>query len=845
MLPEEHAALVAELFKSATELPTKERKAFVEEHCRSNAQLGGEVASLLQTYERADEFMERPPIDLVAEKFSRGAFASGELIGEYEIVSLIGKGGMGEVYLARDRQLHRRVALKLVRRGMDTEHVVRRFHQEQQLLANLNHPNIAQLYGAGLIADGIPFFAMEYIDGTRIDDFSREKNLSIQQRLELFTKVCAAVHYAHQHLVVHRDIKPSNILVTGDGEPKLLDFGIAKLLDAVTNAAPEQTLTLHNVLTPEYASPEHVRGDPITTASDVYSLGVLLYELLARTKPYKIDSRTPMEIARVITEKEPTKPSAALRESRFENRDSADSRFTIHDSRALRGDLDNIVLMAMRKEPQRRYSSVAQFAGDIRRHLEGLPVRARKDTFAYRSSKFLRRHRVGVAAAVVVLGAIVTGLVISIRETQVARAEKNKAEAVSNFLQEMLSTASPGATIRGGRDTLTVKEVLDKASNDLASDKLSAQPELKAQLLRVIGACYFDLGQYDLATENLQAAAQLQTRLYGEDALETLKTMSLIASVWLDKGETTKGDEFYARAVPILRQQYRHGRVSVDYLMNSLYGYGLARRLLSDPGQGEKLFREALALSAQAPPSARALIDEIETMLTLALCDQGKFSEAEKVVRAQLGLFQHREDGASKPAIAFALDMLGTTLMEQDSLTEAEQDFRQAETIYRKVHDPFYMPLGNTLRLLADALYREGKYTEAEAKIDETLKIYRTSSGPGYTNYPTALTIQGLIRSKLGHVTEAEKLLREAVQLRAQLPDSHFMKALAVGGLGEFLTAQNRFGDAEPLLLNSYDSLQRSQVQHSPRVHLALQRLVTLYEKSNKPVLAAKYRGAL
>jgi tetratricopeptide (TPR) repeat protein len=178
-------------------------------------------------------------------------------------------------------------------------------------------------------------------------------------------------------------------------------------------------------------------------------------------------------------------------------------------------------------------------------------------------------------------------------------------------------------------------------------------------------------------------------------------------------------------------------------------------------------------------------------------------------------------------------------------LTEAEQDFRQAETIYRKVHDPFYMPLGNTLRLLADALYREGKYTEAEAKIDETLKIYRTSSGPGYTNYPTALTIQGLIRSKLGHVTEAEKLLREAVQLRAQLPDSHFMKALAVGGLGEFLTAQNRFGDAEPLLLNSYDSLQRSQVQHSPRVHLALQRLVTLYEKSNKPVLAAKYRGAL
>ena len=401
---------------------------------------------------------------------------------------------MGEVYLAQDRQLHRRVALKLVRRGMNTDEIVRRFLHERRLLASLNHPNIAQLYDAGVTPDGIPFFAMEHVDGTRIDDYCSKKNLGIQQRLELFANVCDGdtTRTSIWWFIATSNHRTSLSRII---EPKLLDFGIAKLLGAITNMAPEQTITLHNVLTPEYASPEQVRGDPITTASDVYSLGVLLYELLTETKPYKIESHTPIEIACVITEKEPTKPSAVLRESRMVNPELSESQISNLKSRFLRGDLDNIVLKAIRKEPQRRYSSVAHFAADIRRHLDGLPVRARKDTFAYRSSKFIRRHRIGVTAAVIVLATVIGGLAVSIRQAQVARAEKNKAEAVSKFLQEMLGAASPGATLRAKGDTLAVKEVLDKASKDLASEKLASQPEVKAELLRVIGACYLDLGQ--------------------------------------------------------------------------------------------------------------------------------------------------------------------------------------------------------------------------------------------------------------------------------------------------------------------------------------------------------------
>ncbi|HEV3410113.1 MAG TPA: serine/threonine-protein kinase, partial [Chthoniobacterales bacterium] len=388
------------MFKSALECPPEERTAFLDEHCRSEEQVRAEVESLLRVAPRAENFMQAPAAPVRAGVSGREAifaFAPGELIGEYEIISPLGKGGMGEVYLAQDCRVRRHVALKFVRGGLDREALTRRFQREQQLLAGLNHPNIAQLFETGVTSDGIPYFAMEYVDGTRLDQFIEERRLTLRERLDLFRKICAAVAYAHQHLVVHRDIKPANIRVTPDGEPKLLDFGIAKLLDELTEDAPEQTITIQRVLTPEYASPEQVRGERISTASDVYSLGVVLYELLTGSKPYRLTSRRPDEISRAIIEQEPTRPSANPK-SEFLN------------PKFLRGDLDNIVLMALRKEPERRYGSANALAEDIRRHLDGLPVRARKDTLGYRASKFVQRHRAGVAVVTLVLATLLGAL---------------------------------------------------------------------------------------------------------------------------------------------------------------------------------------------------------------------------------------------------------------------------------------------------------------------------------------------------------------------------------------------------------------------------------------------------
>src|SRR6266480_763216 len=392
---------VEAVFEQALELPQDQRPAFLQENCNSDAEVRREVESLLNSHERAGNFIDQPSLFFADDTLrdNGSTLQAAKLIGSYRIVRELGRGGMGAVYLAEraDEQYKKRVAIKLIKRGMDTDAVLRHFRNERQILAGFDHPNIARLFDGGTTADGLPYFVMEYVEGLRIAQYCDRHHLSINERLQLFRQVCAAVSYAHRHTVIHRDIKPSNILVTSDGAPKLLDFGIAKVLQAGDGAEALMTLTGMRPMTPEYASPEQVRGEPVTTASDVYSLGVVLYELLTGTSPYRFTSHSPRDVERAITEQEPTRPSTAVkdRNSIIANRDSSDSadsihasRFTIHDSRALRGDLDNILLMALRKDPARRYQSVEQFTDDIRRHLE-----ARPDPYATPSAGCCRDHR--------------------------------------------------------------------------------------------------------------------------------------------------------------------------------------------------------------------------------------------------------------------------------------------------------------------------------------------------------------------------------------------------------------------------------------------------------------------
>jgi serine/threonine protein kinase len=445
----EHERDAAQLFAAALELETCEREGFFAAECGDDPSLVAEVRALLESDGHVAErgFMREPAVNVGARQLARtleDESRVGELFGHYRIVSALGEGGMGEVYLAEDTKLGRRVALKLVKGGLKTREVLRRFENERRILAALDHPNIARLLDGGTTPDGLPFFVMEHVEGVAIDTYAGAHALNLRARLELFRTVCAAVAYAHQRLVIHRDIKPSNILVTQDGTPKLLDFGIAKLLDPTQTAeTPLVTATVMRAMTPEYASPEQVKGEPVTTATDIYSLGVLLYELLAGRRPYRFKSNSPDEVARVICTVEPERPSTAsgrTAEAGATNGATPDRTTSEQLRRHLRGDLDNIILKALRKEPARRYASAGDLSEDIRRHLEGLPVAARKDTFAYRASKFVGRNRLAAAAAALVLLTLVGGIVATAWEAHVARGERARAERRFNDVRQMANS---------------------------------------------------------------------------------------------------------------------------------------------------------------------------------------------------------------------------------------------------------------------------------------------------------------------------------------------------------------------------------------------------------------------
>jgi non-specific serine/threonine protein kinase/serine/threonine-protein kinase len=488
MMTPERWRRVETIFQTALDVAPENRERFLAEACAGDEFLYREVERLIEGYEAADEFLEQPAVDLkqiAGEELptlrledidaARGP-ESGARVGAYRVLRELGRGGMGAVYLAEraDGDFRKLVAVKVVKRGMDTDFVLRRFRQERQMLAALDHPNIARLLDGGATDDGLPYIIMEYVEGQDIDRYCDARKLSIQARLRLFLAVCAGVSHAHQSLIIHRDIKPSNILVTGDGTPKLLDFGIAKILNPSLADAPfEHTATALRMLTPDYASPEQVRGERVTTASDVYSLGVLLYLLLTGRRPYSFRTHRLEEIARVVCEQAPPRPSAAIgasgptpgstfetvratgaegdarsTEGAFadsptgvEARDAFDAAPSLDElaharssapdrlRRSLADDLDNIVLKALRKEPSRRYASVEQFAEDIERHLEGLPVRARADTFTYRSRKFVKRNKAGIAAAVGVALSLVGGLTATTWQWRVAQVERARAEA--------------------------------------------------------------------------------------------------------------------------------------------------------------------------------------------------------------------------------------------------------------------------------------------------------------------------------------------------------------------------------------------------------------------------------
>jgi serine/threonine protein kinase/tetratricopeptide (TPR) repeat protein len=574
---------VKDLVDAVLDLPPHARIAYLDQAC-SERSVRNYVESLVLSYENANTFFDQPAfVKFPGEvEGGEGSSWSGRRVGPYQILEEIGEGGMGSVYRASraDDQYRKEVAIKVVRAGLDTRGALARFKSERQILADLDHPNIARLLDGGSTEEGQPYFVMEYIHGEPLDQYCDQHKLTVTERLHLFRAVCSAVQYAHQKLVIHRDIKPSNLLVTDEGVPKLLDFGIAKLLAPESGASmPDQTQTFVRLLTPEYASPEQWRGETITTASDVYSLGVVLYELLTGRRPYRLSGRTSDEIDRLIAATDTERPSAAI--TRVANQPDASplsaeavsaTREGTPDKlrRRLQGDLDNIILRAIRKEPQRRYSSVDQLSEDIRRHLDGLPVLARKDTFSYRAAKFVRRHAAAVTAAALVLVSLSVGLVVAVREAAIARAQRARAEQRFKDVRDLANSLMfgvydsvedlPGAT--AARQLIVQKALyyLDSLSHESQEDP-ALQRELATAYKRIgdvqgntkvanLGDSAGALTSYRKALEIRKALFEAKQTIPG-DAVNYAESLRMVAEALLLNGKTADAWKQSQRATEV------------------------------------------------------------------------------------------------------------------------------------------------------------------------------------------------------------------------------------------------------------------------------------------------------
>jgi eukaryotic-like serine/threonine-protein kinase len=533
----------------ALEHDTTRRADFVAAACGDDGELRREVESMLgASGQRVDRVIDR----MTHARSSSGDGLAGLRLGAYEIIRETGRGGMGAVYLARraDEEFEKEVAIKLLKRGTDTDEVLRRFRAERQILARLDHPNIARLLDGGTTPDGLPYFVMEYVEGVPITDFARDKNLSLRERVALFLKVCAAVQFAHRNLVVHRDLKPANVLITADGEPKLLDFGIAKLL-ASDDEFAQLTVQDQQRLTPAYASPEQVRGEGVTTVSDVYALGALLFELLAGRSPHAFASQrpSPTELLRVVVEQEAPRASSVAAD--------AEAR------RQLRGDLDNILETALRKEPERRYSGVTAFAEDLQRYLSRRPVRARPATLGYRTSRFISRNKLGVAAGILLVATLVGGIAATAWQARKAERRFQQVRKLARavvFDYHDLIAALPGATAARERLVRDALEYLDNLAREAGNDRVLLRELATAyeKIGKVQGNSYYaNLGDTDGAARSYEKSAELRTRLLASDSgnaellNETALSYEGLGDVQYSKNDLHAALASYRRAIEL------------------------------------------------------------------------------------------------------------------------------------------------------------------------------------------------------------------------------------------------------------------------------------------------------
>ncbi|MEM9554719.1 MAG: serine/threonine-protein kinase [Acidobacteriota bacterium] len=789
---------VKEVLDAVLDAEPAERPELIDRLCGDDAAVRVRVERYLDHEEAAEDFLEEP-----AYRTRRDTLEVGEQVGPYEIVERLGRGGMGAVYTARRRDdFDQRVALKVVRRGLDTDDILRRFHNERQLLARLEHPSIARLLDGGSTADGRPFFAMEQVDGEPIDVWCDERRLGVRQRIELFLDVCEAVRAAHRRLIVHRDLKPSNILVDEQGRPKLLDFGIAKLLHDDSDLMTVRTRRGQRPLTLRWASPEQVAGEPVTTASDVYSLGLLLFELLTGRYPYRLTTGSDEEMTRSILDDEPTRPSAAValpvdtRANKASLGDEAGSeqtatRPTDPESRALcrgvdperlrrllRGDLDAIVLKALRKEPAERYGSVDELVADLTRHLEGRPITARPPTWRYRTGRFLRRNAVAVSIGVLI-AALLIGWALSVTlQSRTIQRESDRAAAASEFLEGLFLSVDPDE--RQGEE-LSALDVLDLGHAQLLGDEYAERPRLRADLALTLARVYEHLGETEAAIELFRLARTERRKVFDEDHAEVVRSEHFLAS-------TLAGVDRYDEAEELMTRLVEVARLTSDpevrrQLPDLLHSYGWLLHLRGRSAAAEPPLREALALKlAVLDPDDRSVLSTRRN-LARVLRALGRADEARRETRAVLEA-RLASPHATASDITTSWSDVAMEAFADGELQEAEEAFREALARRLELYGDQHFLVARTRNNLARVLQRQGRLQEAEDLVRAAYAVYRQTDRTGFTgvmakNLAVLAAEQDRCDESLELLAEARPLLE---QLEIRTAPAHRADARSVEG---------------------------------------------------------------
>jgi eukaryotic-like serine/threonine-protein kinase len=864
---------VEEIFHAADRKPAGERRAFVEERCGGDLELKEEVLSLLGATEEADDFMAKPPLeekidlDRATSLFEEEELSFvGKIVGSYRLEKIIASGGMGTVYLAerQDDSFHKRVAVKLIRGGLQSREIVRRFFRERQTLANLDHPNIARLLDGGTSEDNHPYLVMEYIEGAEIDVYCDSRKLSITARLEIFRRVCAAVQFAHGKLIVHRDIKPGNILVTDDGIPKLLDFGIVKVLDPEDASTAKLTLTRQRLMTPEYASPEQVRGDTISTAADIYSLGIVLYELVTGHHPFRFFTTSAQEVERIICEEDPLRPSVIIGEVAETSVGGGEIRTLTPEEvsrpregrpeklrRRLAGDLDHVIMKALRKEPEKRYASVEHLSEDIGRHLKGLPVRARKGTWRYRAAKFTRRNRPAAALAVFVFLILLGLSLFALREAR-RSADQVAAQQVLDFLAHLYEKPFSNRTPREEiRETMAAKKTKELAESlrdqpeeliryaetltqicegyyleGLAvywrrvslqaykTDRLEVDPALVAPGFYYARALR-RAGRFGEAEKQIRKTIDIEQQFPGESGIQPGLSKHLLAGILWDLGDYKRPGPLFEESLGMLKAGDRAPSVETVRVMIDYANY------LGDRSDSERVIAllETALSEAGSIRSEQGLLARAEVCQNLGnhLWWSPRFGEAEVCLRKALEIFQSRLSERDPRLSSCMIDLSFLLLhaireIEEDSFEVATAYWRKAWRNRDKVFGEESLATARSLHVLVP------KMTPGSAGriLRRILEKYR-SYWPG--NHPRLAEAMELLGSCLAGVTsplarrdqlqESEELLRDALEIQSEhLSPRHWKTAQTEIHMGFVLMKQDRFDESIPLILEGLQKLE-------------------------------------